>query len=244
MPLWCSVYLSFRACSALCIVAQLPRGRALRLRVWCSVLPSGSVSRAQSYSCPMSRCARFRVAATCRPALAGATMGRLPRHLQCPELVRWCSCLRCRRRPSVLRGLSRASLGGQLPQSFRSQLGRVVLGRERRAYECMCVRVWCVCMGMCMCQKMVYFQSWTEMQKCMFVFSQEGQRVSGGASKGSRMATLQKQNKQREDNNPEYKQKQLYLFQLFFTRTLRTSENPLTHSGTGGFQIKCQDFSI
>jgi len=124
-------------------------------RVWCSVLPSGSVSRAQSYSCPVSRCAhrlRHRVAATCRPALAGATMGRLPRHLQCPELVRWCSCLRCRRRPSVLRGLSRASLGGQFPQSFRSQLGRVVLGREHRANECMCVRVCCVCLQVCVCE--------------------------------------------------------------------------------------------
>ena len=41
-----------RACSVLCIVAQLPRGSALRLCVWCSV------SHAQSYSCPASICAR------------------------------------------------------------------------------------------------------------------------------------------------------------------------------------------
>ena len=72
------VCLAFRACSAPCIVAQLPRGSALRLRVRCSLLPSGSVSRAQSYSCPVSRCARrlrHRVAATGRPALASAAAG-------------------------------------------------------------------------------------------------------------------------------------------------------------------------
>jgi len=56
--------------------------------------------------------------------------------------------------------------------------------------------------------------------------------MSGGAPKGPRMATLEKQNKQREDNDPEYKQQGLNSFQSFFTRTLRTSENPLTHPGT------------
>jgi len=56
--------------------------------------------------------------------------------------------------------------------------------------------------------------------------------MSGGAPKGPRMATLEKQNKQREDNDPEYKQQRLNSFQSFLTRTLRTSENPLTHPGT------------
>jgi len=56
--------------------------------------------------------------------------------------------------------------------------------------------------------------------------------MSGGAPKGPRMTTLEKQNKQREDNDPEYKQQRLNSFQLFFTRTLQTSENPLTHPGT------------
>jgi len=56
--------------------------------------------------------------------------------------------------------------------------------------------------------------------------------MSGGAPKGPRMATLEKQNKQREDNDPEYKQQRLNWFQSFFTRVLRTSENPLTHTGT------------
>jgi len=56
--------------------------------------------------------------------------------------------------------------------------------------------------------------------------------MSGGARKGPRMATLEKQNKQREDNDPEYKQHRLNSCQSFFTRTLRTSENSLTHPGT------------
>jgi hypothetical protein len=46
------------------------------------------------------------------------------------------------------------------------------------------------------------------------------------------MATLEKQNKQREDNDAEFKQKRLASFQSFFARAVRTSENPLTHPGT------------
>jgi len=46
------------------------------------------------------------------------------------------------------------------------------------------------------------------------------------------MATLEKHNKQREDNDPEFKQKRLVSFQSFFARAVRTSENPLTHPGT------------
>ena len=65
-----------------------------------------------------------------------------------------------------------------------------------------------------------------------FVADTTGRIMSGGAPKGPRMATLEKQNKQREDNDPEYKQQRLNSFQSFFTRTLRTSENALTQPRT------------
>jgi len=46
------------------------------------------------------------------------------------------------------------------------------------------------------------------------------------------MAILEKQNKLREDNDPEFKQKLLASFQSFFARAVRTSENPLTYPDT------------
>eukprot|EP00277_Geminigera_cryophila_P032021 CAMPEP_0173063948 /NCGR_PEP_ID=MMETSP1102-20130122/4710_1 /TAXON_ID=49646 /ORGANISM="Geminigera sp., Strain Caron Lab Isolate" /LENGTH=239 /DNA_ID=CAMNT_0013930893 /DNA_START=217 /DNA_END=936 /DNA_ORIENTATION=+ len=56
--------------------------------------------------------------------------------------------------------------------------------------------------------------------------------MSGGAPKGPRMATPERLNKQREHNDPEYKQQRHNSFHSFFARTLRTSENSLTHPGT------------
>jgi len=94
MPLWYSLYLSFLVCSALCIVAQLPRGPALLLCVWCSVLLFQPMSRAQSYSCPVSRCARrlcHRVSATCRPALGTEVRGedfQVKKKTSSPSLLR------------------------------------------------------------------------------------------------------------------------------------------------------------
>jgi len=85
---------------------------------------------------------------------------------------------------------------------------------------------------MCMCEN--YSLSWTEHKNvCLFCRRHDSGRImSGGAPKGPRMATLEKQNKQREDNDAEFKQKRLASFQSFFARAVRTSENPLTHPGT------------
>ena len=122
MPLWYSVYLAFRASSVLCIVAQLPRGSALRLCVRCSV------SRAQSHSCPVNRCARrlrHRVSAT------GRLLPRVDYHVISSALN-----LRDGARAYVVdvghlfcvATLERV-LGGQLSQSLcRAQLGLVLSG--------------------------------------------------------------------------------------------------------------------
>ena len=112
-----------------------------------------------------------------------------------------------------------------------------------------------------MCQKMVYFLSWTETQKCMFVFSQQG-HTNVCLFSHSRVKSLRSTKRRTRQfslsrvavtyQRPRVKgvrgmktsagaghsedssggTEQVNTLQSFFTHTLRTSENPVRQPGT------------
>ena len=103
---------------------------------------------------------------------------------------------------------------------------RLQTGTHLCSFTHLCTRCWS--------GDVVCFLSWTENKNvCLFCRRHDSGRImSSGAPKGPRLVTLERLNKQREDNDLEFKQKRVTSFQSFFARVLRTSENPLTHPVT------------